>query len=61
MNYILLATLIGIFGYQINSVCLVDNNISTQTKPVQTTISTTAMETTTTAPLPALILSKIYS
>jgi hypothetical protein len=61
MNFILLATLIGIFGYQINSVCIQDNNLSTQTKILQTTISTTTLETTTTTPLPVLIASKIYA
>jgi hypothetical protein len=60
MNFILLATLIGIFGYQINSVCIQDNKLSTITKIIQSAISTTMLETTTT-PLPILIASKIYA
>jgi hypothetical protein len=59
MNFVLLATLIGIASYQITSVCILKTTQDNLNNEISTKIATRASTTTIIPPLPILIQSII--
>jgi hypothetical protein len=59
MNFVLLATLIGIASYQITSVCILKTTPDSLNNEISTIIATRASITTIISPLPLLIESII--
>jgi hypothetical protein len=59
MNFVLLATLIGISSYQITSVCIQKTTPDSLNNEISTIIATRASITTIISPLPLLIESII--
>jgi hypothetical protein len=57
MNFVLLATLIGIASYQITSVCILKTTPDSSNNEISTKIATRASTTTIILPLPLLIES----
>jgi hypothetical protein len=59
MNFVLLATLIGIASYQITSVCILKTTPDSLNNEISTKVATRASTTTIISPLPLLIESII--